>query len=278
MSLERSFVLSIASLALAASPAMAGLKYTVSVHSGGDGDYGGSVDARMDVSVSGASAKAVFATPLPTLSAGSYLLTTDGGAKTVLVDPEAHTYSAFGAGVLSGMPSNIDSLQNGTAMVPMTTENVKVEELGADDGGTIEGFHAKHVRIRVSYDRILKVPMMKQSMRTVIEDEVWVTDEVSDAGTKVWTVRPPEVPGGVGAAELAAAYGKIQGFVLKSKRTTSSKAGHDFRAMTETSEVSSVVKADIPEDTFAIPAGFEEVQGGPMRPQGGSQMPDLPDE
>lgn len=106
---------------------------------------------------------------------------------------------------------------------------------------------------------------------------MWITDAVADAGTGVWKLPPPKVPGGEGAQDLASAYGKTGGFLLKLSRKTTSSGGHGGdRASTETLIVSNVKQAEAPAGAFAIPAGFTEVQGGMMRPQGGSQMPDLP--
>ena len=267
---SRHFLAAVA-LVLVSTGARAGLSYTLTSRSEGEAGQGG-YEMRLDVLVSGGAAKAVFTTPPPGMSAGSWLVTQDGGGKTLVVDPGAKTYSEFSAGQLQ---SDVAAMQKAMGPLKMRTENVKVEDLGEEDGGTIEGFPAKHHRFRVSYDRTMKLPMVKRSMHTVIEDELWTTSAVADAGTGIWKLPPPKVPDGEGAEDLAAAYGKAGGFLLKLSRKTSSTGGHGDRSSTETLAVTEVKKADVPPETFAIPAGFTETQGGVMRPQGGSQMPDL---
>lgn len=204
----------------AATTAWAGLSYTVTSRSdagGGQGAY----EMSLDVLVSGANAKAVFTTPLPGMAAGSWLVTQDGGEKTFIVDPAAKTYSKWS---MDRLRSDVDAMQGAMGPMKMRTENVKVEDLGEENGGAIEGFSTKHRRIRVSYDRVLKLPMMKRSMHTVIEDEMWTTDAVADAG--VWKIPPPKAPDGEGAQELAGVYGKSHGFLLKLSRKVTSSGGH----------------------------------------------------
>ncbi|HEX5758265.1 MAG TPA: DUF4412 domain-containing protein [Thermoanaerobaculia bacterium] len=244
-------------LLLAAVPATAGLRYQATTKTEG----GAASTMTVEGWVSGEKAKVLFReSTQPMTEAGTYLLTPDGGKTMYLVNPEEKTYAEWDLQAMLGMAGALTGGGMGP-MFKMDFSEPKVEKLLDEDGGTVAGLPTRHTRFRTSYTVTVKVMGMGNTSDVVTEQDLWTTDQLQDVGLGVWLRAAPRSGNEQLDKVIAAEMGKVAGFPLKSVTvsTTKGKKGKETVSRT-TMEVTELDRTDVADSTFALPAGYQEIQ------------------
>jgi hypothetical protein len=256
-------------LLLAALPAAAGLRYESTTTT--QAQQGGGTTS-VEGWVSGEKAKIVFHdTNQPMTQPGMYLLTRDGGKTLYLVNPEEKTYAEWDLQAMLGMVGGL----TGGALGPMLKVDFgtpKVEKLLEEDGGAVAGVPTRHTKFRTSYTMTVKVMGMGNATDVVTEQDLWTTDQLQDVGLGVWLRSAPRSGNAQLDKLIGAEMGKVSGFPLKSVSVSTSRNKKGRESVTRTTtEVTKLERRDVPDSTFAMPAGYTETQ---LLPKG---MPEQPD-
>jgi hypothetical protein len=251
--------------AAGSSPAGAGVHYKSTTHTQDAAER--SRDIEVEGWVDGGKAKVEFKeSGNPAFQAGTYLLTQNGGELIYLVNPEEKTYARFDLEAMMGMVGNV--LQGMGGLVKFEVSEPKVEKLADEDGGKLVGLSTRHYRFRTSYTMRVKVFGMGQPSAVVTEQDVWSTQELSDAGFGIWLRKAPPRIGNEDLDRLVnTEMEKIHGWPLKMV-TTSTSTGKKGKPTTTrtTMEVTLLEKTSVPASAFALPAGYKEVEMAPMVP------------
>ncbi len=260
--------------AIAASPAWAGIEFTMVTKSEG-GRGAGMGDMVIVAQAEGGQARTEFSeTKNPMFAKGTYMLVNAKGEMTI-VNPEKRTYSKLDlAAMMEGASGAGDAMAK--LGFKMEFENPKVEKLLEEPGGDILGYPTTHYRWHTTYTMVMHMPkpMKDRSSAADSVEDVWTTTAI---GLPAQTVKAFE---GMGQGQLMgeikkiveAAKAKMTGFALK-RVVVSTSPGGKGGTQTTTTEVTKLRKADIPASTFVIPADYTETDL--MQPQKGPAMPDL---
>ena len=258
--------------AIAASPAWAGIEFTMVTKSEG-GRGAGMGDMVIVAQAEGEQARMEFSeTKNPMFAKGAYMLVNAKGEMTI-VNPEKRTYSKLDlAAMMEGAGSAMDAMAK--SGFKMEFKDPKVEKMLEEPGGEILGYPTTHYRWHTTYSMVMHIPVMgdKSYPADTVED-VWTTTAI---GLPTQTVKAFQ---SFGASQLTGEIKKLvdaakvtmTGFALKRVVVAAGQGGRG--ATTTTTEVTKLRKADIPASTFAIPAGYTETDL--MQPQKGPAMPDL---
>jgi len=261
--------------AFAASPAWAGLEFTIVTKS--EGGHNASMgDMVMNAAAEGDHARMEFVeTKNPMFSKGSYMLVNAKGEMT-FVNPEKKTYSKLD---LAAMTEGLGGAGDAMAKFgfKMEIENPKVEKMLEEPGGEILGYPTTHYRWHSTHTMVMHMPKPMKDKRTNADsvEDVWTTTAI---GMPPKTAKAFEgMGGGQMMGELKkiedAAKVKMTGFRLKSVVVTTGQGGKGSQTTTTTTEVTKLRKTDIPPSKFVIPADYTETDM--MQPQRGPAMPNL---
>lgn len=259
------FTLAAGVLAAGTAPAWAGVHYKSTTKTQDASER--SRDIKVEGWVDGGKAKVEFKeSGNPAFEAGTYLLTQDGGQQIYMVNPEDKTYARFDLEAMMGMVGNV--LQGMGGLVKFEVSEPKVEKLAEEDGGKIAGLSTRYYKFRTSYTMSVKIFGMGQPSAVVTDQEVWATQDVSDAGFGIWLRKTPPKIGNESLDRLInAEMQTIQGWPLKMVTTSTSTGKKGKPATTRTTmEVTLLEKTSVPASAFALPAGYKEVEMTPMVP------------
>jgi hypothetical protein len=249
----------LAALALAA-PAAAGIHYRSTTRT--EAERGQPMTIEAEGWVEGGSAKIAFRESAnPMTPAGSYLLTRDGGATLLLVDPEEKTFAEWDLEAMLGAVGGI--MQGMGPLLDFDIAGLEVEKLAEEPGGTIHGLPTTHVRYRTSYQMVITVLGMRRGSSVEQVQDIWATDALDDAGLEVWLRKAPKTGFGEIDELLAAEVGKVRGVALKmdSTSTTTGEKGKRSSVTRTTMEVTALERGvTIPPGTFEVPAGYRRVE------------------
>jgi hypothetical protein len=207
----------------------------------------------------------------PLLEKGSWLLTQDGGRTMYLVNPKEKTYARFDLEAM--LSTATTALKAMGPMAKMTFSEPQVEKLAEEAGPEMLGLATTHTKFRTTYSLNMQVLMMKMNNKTETVEEVWSTTGLEDElGMRAW-LRKGVRTGDPGFDRvIEAEMSKITGLPLKRVATTTTTDDKGRKTTTTvTTEVTALERGvDIPDSTFAIPAGFEEVELMPAGLPGGN--------
>lgn len=259
MKFQRS-VLSVFLLLAAAAPSWAGIHYKA-VTTNQDAR---AKETKMQVEgwVSGDNARVVFQdSNNPMAQEGAYLITRDGGRTIYLVDPKEKTYMKWDIEAVLGMAGAV--MEGMGPLLKMEFTEPKVEKLAGGDGPTMLGLPTQHAKYRTSYSMKIRVMGMGQESQIVSEQDIWSTTKLADPALGVWLRKnPPKLGNEQFDRLIKAEMEKVSGYPLKTVTvtTTTDKKGRQNTSRS-TMEVTQLdTNANVPADSFEIPAGYEETQ------------------
>lgn len=206
------------------------------------------------------------------MTAGTYLLTQDGGETLYLVNPKEKTYSRWDLEAMLATAGAV--MESMGSMMSFDISDPQIEELAQGDGGTVAGLPTTYAKYRTTYSMEMKILGMKRSNQVEMVQEIWATDAVVDPGFGVW-LRKGRPTGNESLDRLIKAeMSKVHGFPLKTVTVTTTTGGKKGKQNTTRSETV-VTELDrdrsIPASTFEIPAGYEETQMLPAAGEGEGQ-------
>ena len=172
------------------------------------------------------------------------------GARAKVVFVDIHAMMAGMGGMVQGM--------RGTMKINF--ESPKIEKLLDEDGGTVAGLPTRHYRYRTSYTVKVNMPGARP-ISTVVEEDIWATQQLADPALKVWLKQEPPTTGDSQVDEMIRAeMAKAEGFPLKRvtvTRTVDALGEHTNRSEMDVLELKRV---QVPAKEFLIPRGYVEVQ------------------
>ena len=231
---------------------LAGVEFVAQTRSDGGGDV------TVHAFVSGSRAKVVFVESEAEIYAtGDYMLSPDEGKTLYLVSPATRTYTKYDVqAMMAGMGGMVQGMRG---MMKVTFESPKIEKLLEQDGGVIAGLPTRRYRYRTSYTVSMHITGAKK-VSTVMEEDIWTTEQLADPALKVWLKQDPPSTGDEQVDNMIRAeMSKVQGFPLKRvtvTRTTDATGEHSNRSEMNVLEVKQV---RVPEAEFAMPRGYTEV-------------------
>jgi hypothetical protein len=245
----------------AAPPAVAGIHYTALTRtsiSGAEDTPPHTGQVEVDGWAVGPLARIdIRASENPAARAGTYLLSRDAGRRIVLVDPQARTYAPWD---LDAMLELVGGVLHGMGpLLKMRFSDLKVERLPEEDGGSVAGLPTRRYRFRISYATEVNVLGMTTSGSTLIEQDLWITDKLRDAGLGVWLrSEPPRTGSDRLDSEIVARIGPLAGYPLRVVTVSTTQQHNAQPAVTRTTmEVTRLEPASPPEARLALPPDFQ---------------------
>lgn len=185
------------------------------------------------------------------LKDGAIILSSDGGATQLVLDPAAKTYYELSTNDL------LEFMKRLPMKPEFGTPEVTTHKEG--DGGLIEGMPTQKVRMEVSTSMTMKGMGQDLSMPVRMTFESWVTDRLPI------TARPPFMGGvrtGIDFIDkmVEASPEFASGFPLKSVMTQRFKIAGQETVTTITYTASNVRQPDVDKTLFALPAEYQKVE------------------
>jgi hypothetical protein len=244
-------------LAAASLPAWAGVTYTAVTRTI-VGSRSSANDFRVRGWVSGNRARMEFLqSQLPEIQSGTYLISNDGGETVYLVKPSQRTSELWD---VNGMVSNMaDMMRTFRTEMKVRFEEPKVEKLLEENGPVMHGMSTKHFRFRTSYKAYVEI-FDKQTISTVMEEEIWTTSDIKEPGIKAFLEKHPSTGDEQLDRILEQEMSKVPGFPLK--RTTSTQTETEKRTTVSRTEMEIVELKTVttPRSLFTIPKSYKEVE------------------
>ncbi len=201
---------------------------------------------------------------------GSYWVTTDAGETIYWVNPKDRTYSEFDLEeLMAAVGQAMEMMEQMGGMMNLEFTDVSHEKLGEGPGGSMLGYPTTHYRYKSGYTMVIKIMGMKRENRVDMEGEIWSTDALDASGFGVW-LRPDRAlnTGIEGLDEMIESQvGSIRGFPLKStvvSKTTNKKG--KSQTTTSTTEVRTLREQSVADQSFTVPAGYQETEMIPQMP------------
>jgi len=250
----RKFVL-IAVVAFA-STSWAGITYTAVTRTIlGSKNHAG--DMRVRAWVDGKHARMEFIeSELPELETGTYLVSTDGGETSYLIDPRSKTYERW---EINNMVANMaDLMRSMRSEMKVRFEEPKIEKLVEEAGPAMNGMPTKHFRYRTSYKAYLEL-YETQTISTVMEEDIWTTTAIAEPGLMELLNKRASSGDEQLDRIVQKEMDKVPGFPLKrvtSTRTETNKETSESRTEMEIVELKNV---PIAASMFQVPKGYAEL-------------------
>ena len=260
--MKRQWILWVTSIC-AAGTTWAGMSFT-SVTTTEGGKDGRQESLQTDLKVEGANLRMdIRAGNQPMMKAGNFMLTQDGGKTMYLFDAERKTYMKMDMEALQGMAGGMMQMAGG--MMKMNFRDLKVEKISESKGPTVAGLPTTHYQFKTTYTLEMSFMGQKTATPTQVDEELWVTDKMPDAGFKAWRDQQMMRTGNKDLdALMKAEMEKVKGFPLKRMAVTTVQDTRHGPKVTKTMmEVTQLKEEKIPAAQFIIPAGYtEETMGG----------------
>ncbi len=215
-------------------------------------------DVTVHAYVSGSRAKVMFVESQAEIyNVGDYMLSPDEGKTLYLISPATRTYTKYDVpAMMAGMGGMVQGMRG---MMKVSFESPTVEKLLEEDGGLVAGLPTRHYRYRTSYTVTMHITGAKK-VSTVVEEDIWATQQLSDPALKVWLKQDPPSTGDAQVDQMIRAeMSKVQGFPLKRvtvTRTSDALGQHTSRSEMDVLEVKQVA---VPDKEFSLPDGYTEV-------------------
>jgi hypothetical protein len=230
----------------------AGVEFVAQTRSEGGGDV------TVHAFVSGSRAKVVFVhSEAEDYAIGDYMLSPDEGRTLYVISPSTKTYTRYDVqAMMAGMGGMVQGMRG---MMNVSFESPKIEKLLEEIGKPIAGLPTRHYRYRTSY--IVSLNMAgAQKVSTVMEEDIWATEELVDPALKVWLKQDPPTTGDEQVDKMIRAeMAKVQGFPLKRITVTSTVDSHGEQKSRSEMDVLEVKQVVVPDSEFVMPRGYREV-------------------
>ena len=185
------------------------------------------------------------------------MLSPDEGKTLYVISPSTRTYTRYDVqAMMAGMGGMVQGMRG---MLKVSFESPKVEKLLEENGGLIAGLPTRHYRYRTSYTISMDMAGAHK-ISTVMEEDIWATEELVDPALKVWLKQDPPTTGDEQVDKMIRAeMAKVQGFPLKRVTVTRTVDARGEQQSRSEMDVLEVKQRDVAETEFAMPKGYREV-------------------
>lgn len=188
--------------------------------------------------------------------AGSYMLTTDGGATVYLVNPGERAYSQLD---VEQIFQSIGTAMNAIGgLVNMEFADFTSEKLLEEPGGDVLGYPTTHYRFKTGYTMRMAMLGMRRQSRIDTDQEIWCTTAIDRRGFDLW-LRPDRFRTGNADIDrlIEQQYGDVDCLPLRTRMvTTATDADGRSETTTTVTEVTVLREDTPPSGTFDLPAGY----------------------
>lgn len=243
-------------IVLAALPSWAGVTYTAVTHTiVGSKTHAG--DMRVRAWVEGKQARMEFLeSSLPQLETGTYLISTDGGETSYLVDPRSKSYERWDMNAMIG--NMADVMRSLRSQMKVRFDEPTIEKLADEPGPVMEGMPTRHYRYRTSYKSFIDMGET-ETISTTTEEDIWTTTAITEPGVVALLNKRPSSGDEQLDRIIQKEMDKVTGFPLKhitSTRTETRKETNESRTEMEVVEVK---RLPIAAAMFQLPKGYVEL-------------------
>ena len=198
---------------------------------------------------------------------GSYFLVLDGGKKMLMVDPTNKQYMEWDmASMMAGMSKMVNAVGG---MVKMEMSDVKIEAHNLGAGETIQGYPTVHYQMVQNYTVSMKVFGRESKSRNESTTDYYFAPSLKGlanpfvSNSQAYAQSFDMFNNPDYKSQMSAAMAKIgsAGVPLKSvaKIVRTDEKGKQETSIV-TTEMVNFKNGDIPSSTFAIPAGYTQIQ------------------
>ncbi len=237
-------------------PSWAGITYTAVTRTIlGSKNHSG--DMRVRAWVDGKQARMDFLeSSLPELASGTYLITSDGGDSSYLVDPQSKTYERFDMQTMIG--SMADLMRAMRSQMKVRFEEPKVEKLLEEEGPTMNGFPTRHYRYRTSYRAVIQMAET-ETVVTVMDEDIWTTTALTEPGIMALLNKRPSSGDEQLDRIIQTEMEKVPGFPLKHVTSTRMETRKETNESRTEMEVVELKNVPIEPTMFQLPKGYAEI-------------------
>jgi hypothetical protein len=231
--------------------ASAGVTFTATTRSESSGfDIGRVSNSTVKGWAQGENGKIEFlGNPGDTIAKGSVILTTDGAGTSTFYDSVRKSCAPWtGNGVIASSGSSASGPKK-------TISELEIEKVSDEAGPEIAGYATSHFVFKISYKSNLEISGKSLFSETVLIEELWTTDKLTDPALRMWLDQRTWNSGDLSTDEkIAEALAKATGVPLKrvSKLSVKSEGSRDL-GTTLTLEVNSVEPGKIAVEVFKAP-------------------------
>lgn len=243
-------------IVLAALPSWAGVMYTAVTRTilGSTTRAG---DMRVRAWVEGKQARMDFLeSSLPELAAGTYLISSDGGNTSFLVDPRSKSYERWDMDAMIGNMADI--MRSLRKQMKVRFDEPTVEKLVDEPGPVMNGMPTHHYRYRTSYKAFIDLAET-ETISTITEEDIWTTTAITEPGVVALLNKRPSSGDEQLDRIIQKEMDKVPGFPLKhitSTRTETRKETTESRTEMEVVELKTL---PIAASMFQLPRGYMEL-------------------
>src|SRR6476620_2714839 len=199
-------------------------------------------------------------------SKGSYFLVLDAGKKMILVDPTNKQYMQWDmANMIAGMSKMVNAVGG---LVKMEMSDIKSDAQDLGPGETIQGYATHHYRMTQNYTMNVKMFGRSSKSRSESTTDYYFAPALRAlsnpfvSNSQAWAssfdmFNNPDYKTQMQAASAKIQYGVPVKTVIK---TVATDEKGKVTTSTVTSEMVNFRNTDVPSSTFAIPAGYTQVQ------------------
>ncbi|MGZ4815622.1 MAG: hypothetical protein ACXVZV_09450 [Terriglobales bacterium] len=239
-----------------ALPSWAGITYTAVTRTIlGSKTHAG--DMRVRAWVDGKQARMDFLeSSLPELQSGTYLVTSDGGDTSFLVDPRTKTYERFDMQTMIGnMADLMRTLRN---QMKVRFEEPKVVKLLERTGPAMNGLPTRHYRYRTSYRTVIQMAET-ETVVTIIEEDIWTTTAIKEPGVVALLNKRPSSGDDQLDRIIQKEMDKVPGFPLKHISSTRMETRNQTNESRTEMQVVELKTVPIKGSKFQVPKGYAEL-------------------
>lgn len=214
-------------------------------------------DMRVQAWIDGKQARMDFIeSSLPELQSGTYIVTSDGGDTSFLVDPNTKTFERFDMKTMIG--NMADMMRSLRSQMKVRFEEPKVEKLLEEAGPKIDGMPTRHYRYRTSYKAVIEMAET-ESVATIMEEDIWTTTAITEPGVVALLNKRPSSGDDQLDHIIEKEMAKVPGFPLKhitSTRTETHRQTNESRTEMKVVDLKTVPIAGT---MFQVPKGYAEL-------------------
>ncbi len=224
----------------------------------GKGTFAGS-DGRIDILEAGPQGN-------PFGGKGSYFLMLDGGKKMMLVDPPSKQYTEWDmASMLAGISRTMNVMGG---LVKMDMSDIKIEAHNLGAGETLQGYKTVHYQMVQNYTINVKILGRSSKSRSETTTDYYFAPALKGlanpfvSNSQAWAqsfdmFNNPDFKSQMAVAQSRIEYGVPVKSVVKTVSTDDKGKQHTSLV---TSEMVNFHNTHVPSSTFAIPAGFKQIE------------------
>lgn len=198
------------------------------------------------------------------LRSGNYMVSTDGGKTSYLVDPADETYGRFDfQSLMASVKQAQQSLEQLGMKMEIKVSDVSSQKLLEEAGESMHGYSTTHLQYQTAYTLSMKIAFVNKQYKQDIVRDVWSTPDIETEAFRSWISPGQTMSTGNDEIDklVQAQNDEMKGFPLKMvMQSTMTKKNGKQQKSTSTIEVTVIHEASPAAAQFTWPDHYEEVE------------------